>query len=212
MSIRTKSFFSGSKLPCSRVLFLGYLWLNKVHVSSIVNISGVNPHTVCDFQKHFRQLVSDSVEIEDVIIGGEGIEVEIDESKLGKREYYRGHHVEGVWAVGGVERTPERKVFLVKVEQRDRETLFEIIRRHVRPGSIIYTDLWRGYAGLENEGYQHHTANHSIQFLVPFTEIHTNTIEGTWNALKVQVRPRNRVKNIEDHLWEFIWRRNKDNL
>ena len=36
-------------------------------------------------------------------IGGEGIIVEIDESKFGKRKYNRGHRVEGVWVVGGVE-------------------------------------------------------------------------------------------------------------
>jgi hypothetical protein len=31
--------------------------------------------------------------------------VEVDESKFGKRKYHRGHRVEGVWVIGGVERT-----------------------------------------------------------------------------------------------------------
>lgn len=211
ISIRAGSFFSKSKLPCSQILFLGYLWLSKSPVSSIISISGKDSHTVCSFQKYFRQLVSDSIEVEDVVIGGEGVEVEIDESKLGKRKYNRGHRVEGVWVVGGVERTSERKVFLVEVISRNKETLLEIIKRHVLPGSIIYTDLWKGYSGLENEGYEHFSVNHSIQFKVPGTNIHTNSIEGTWNGLKLQIRPRNRTKEVEDHLWEFIWRRRNEN-
>ena len=45
------------------------------------------------------------------------------------------------------------------------------------------------------------------------TGAHTNSIEGSWNALKMQIKPRNRVKGIEEHLWEFIWRRkNADRL
>ena len=36
-------------------------------------------------------------------IGGNGIEVEIDESKFGKRKYYRGHRVEDQWVFGGRE-------------------------------------------------------------------------------------------------------------
>jgi len=70
---------------------------------------------VTGFYEHFRQLVSSSLEVEDTMIGGEGIEVEIDETKLGKRKYHRGHQVEGVWILAGVERTPKRRAFLVHV-------------------------------------------------------------------------------------------------
>jgi ISXO2-like transposase domain len=208
VSVRLRSFFAGHKLLCSQILHLAHLWLGKVPVRYSIEATGHSSTTVCSIHQYFRELVSDSVEIEDVIIGGQGIVIEIDETKLGKRKYNRGHPVEGVWVVGGVERTPERRVFLAKIEVRNRESLFEIIDRHVLPGSVIYTDLWRGYTGLEfiNE-YQHHTVNHSIQFIVPGTNIHTNNIEGTWNGLKTQIKPRNRNVRIEEHLWEFIWRR-----
>lgn len=53
-----------------------------------------------------RELVSQMVD-EDTRIGGEGIVVEIDESKFGKRKYNRGHRVDDVWILGGVERTAE---------------------------------------------------------------------------------------------------------
>ncbi len=77
----------------------------------------------------------------------------------------------------------------------------------------MHTDLWKGYTRLSETGeYNHQTVNHSKYCKDPTSGTHTNNIEGTWNGLKMQIRPRNRVKDgIEDHLWECIWRRaNKD--
>jgi hypothetical protein len=51
-------------------------------------------------------------------IGGLGIIVEEDESKFGKRKYHRGHRIEGVWVIGGVERTASRFLFVTVVEDR----------------------------------------------------------------------------------------------
>jgi hypothetical protein len=53
-------------------------------------------------------------------IGGAGVIVEIDETKLGKRKYHRGHRVEGVWVLVGIERTKEKRMFAVEVERRDK--------------------------------------------------------------------------------------------
>ena len=50
-------------------------------------------------------------------LGGPGKAVEIDESKFGKRKFYRGHHVEGCRVFGGIERE-SGKVFMEIVEQR----------------------------------------------------------------------------------------------
>ncbi len=66
--------------------------------------------------------------------------MEIDESKFGKRKHHRGHRVQGVWVVGGVERTADRKLFAVTVEDRSARTLLQIIVDNVAPGSILYTD------------------------------------------------------------------------
>lgn len=50
-------------------------------------------------------------------IGGKGLYVEIDESKFGRRKYYRGHHVDGQWVFGGIQRNNGR-MFLVPVKKR----------------------------------------------------------------------------------------------
>ncbi|CEF63951.1 Transposase, ISXO2-like domain-containing protein [Strongyloides ratti] len=130
-------------------------------------------------------------------------------------EVPKGHSVDGVWVVGGVEKTEERRVFAVPVEKRDSETLLDVIKKHVKPGSIIHTDLWRGYEGIEEKlGFKHCTVNYSVSFKDPETGIHTNTIEGTWNGYKLLILSRGRTeKGMEERLWEFAWRRaNKNNL
>ena len=91
----------------------------------------------------------------------------------------------------------------------------DLISKHIAPGSIVRTDLWKGYAGLDAElDVKHETVNHSLFFKDPSTGVHTNSIESTWNALKVRMEPKCRIKDgMDDRLMEFIWRRkNTSNL
>jgi hypothetical protein len=117
--------------------------------------------------------------------------------------------VEGVWIVVGVERTPERKVFAVPIEKRDEVTLRQIVFDHVVPGSIIHTDLWKGYGFIDDcVFYEHGTVNHSAEFKNAMTGVHTNYVEGTNSGIKRCISVRSRVRGgIEEHLGEFAWRR-----
>lgn len=208
-SIYAGTFFHRSRLPVHQVLELSYYWLSKSSVFTTIAQTGRGSETVCAHFKYFRELVADSLDEAHYCIGGPGVIVELDESKFGKRKYHIGHHVEGVWVLGGVERTVERRLFLTAVPDRSLTTLEDIISRHVYPGSVIHTDLWRGYSQLAmNYDYTHQTVNHSRHFVDPATSTHTNTIEGTWAGVKLSVPKRNRTKaRINEHLFEFIWRR-----
>jgi hypothetical protein len=73
--------------------------------------------------------------------------------------------------------------------------------------------MWRSYSRLVEHGYDHRTVNHSIHFRDPETGTHTNTIEGTWNGVKMCIAPRNRTRDdIDEHLMEFTWRHNQADL
>jgi transposase-like protein len=194
-------------------MHLAYLWLCKTSPSAARSQTGHSKQTICDYFSYFRQLVASFPSIEEQIIGGKEVIVEIDESKMGKRKYHRGHPVEGVWLLGGVERTVERRTFFVPVEDRSAQTLLPLIARHVLPGSIIYTDLWKSYRRIEEElNLLHFTVNHSEAFVDPISGVHTNTIEGTWRGLKICIAARNRVRNgIETYIAEFQWMRQHKN-
>ena len=61
-------------------------------------------------------------------IGGFGKRVQIDESKIRKRKYHRGHRVEGQWVFGGIGKDM-RNSFMFTVEHIDEDTLLPIIKK-----------------------------------------------------------------------------------
>lgn len=180
---------------------------------SIMKTVGVYSETVCAWASYIRQACGDCVDFEQVQIGGNGVIVEIDETKLGKRKYHRGHRVEGVWVLVGVERTVEKKIFCIELPDRTAETLKRIIGMFVLSGSIIHTDGWAAYkSACSDLGFEHHIVEHKKWFKDPEDGTHTNTVEGCNNALKMNIIPQHRTnKNINEHLFYFIWRRQNVN-
>ena len=99
-------------------------------------------------------------------------------------------------------------MFAVSVQDRSADTLRDIIQAHVLPGTIVRTDLWRGYRALADFGMEHQTVNHTDHFVDPETGVHTNAIEGTWNGMKMRIcRQHFNREFIDGALMEFIWRR-----
>ena len=202
------TFFAKSKLRHDKVMQMAYFWLSKASTTQIVTYTQVSGKSVQAY--YFQELVADTLDEEDFVIGGEGVVVEVDETKLGKRKYNRGHRVDGVWVFCAVEKTTERKVFLKILENRTSETLASLILEHIRPGSIVNTDGWRGYLDISAHNYEHLVVNHSIEFKNMVTEACTNTAEGTNNAIKILMPARKRTANCENCLFEFIWRRKNE--
>ena len=209
VSVLLNSFFAKSRLKCNEILLIAYLWLSKAIYSAILDTTGHSTVTVTGFMKSCHELITETLDAEDEMIGGPGIVVEIDESKFGKRKYRRGHAVEGVWVFGGIERMDEKRAFVEIAEDKTAATLLNAITRHVREGSIIYSDLWSSYVNINRDlGFEHFTVNHSENFVDPETGTHTNTIEGYWNDLKLRISPRARTKDGAcGHLFEAIWRK-----
>lgn len=212
VSSRKGTFFFNSRLSCLQIMKLSVYWLANCPVQSTIILSGHGSETVCAFFKHFRNLVGSSLVEENQIIGGPNIDVEIDETKLGKRKYHRGHRVDGVWVVVGIEKVQNGKIFLKQVENRDCVTLQNIILDHVLPGTKIHTDCWRGYGDLNSLGYIHMKVNHSQNFVDPVTLACTNTVEGLNCGLKRKIPIRNRTRDsIDGFLGEYVWRRQNKN-
>lgn len=195
-SLTYDSFFAKRRISNGVTLRILFLWVHRVRRGAICSMLGLQSRTVAGVLNDFLQLVHEDLTWGDVKIGmytiallyyilktalgGPGVIVEIDESKFGKRKYHRGHRVEGVWVVGGVEITGQRRCFMMTVKKRDHHTLASIIANHVLPGSIVRTDCWAAYNGIDEipgVTITHQTVNHSEGF-INSEGVHTNTIEG----------------------------------
>jgi transposase-like protein len=141
-------------------------------------------------------------------IGGPKKTVETDEIKFGRRKYHRGHPVRGQWVFGGVERE-SGKLFLAPLPDRTADTLMDIIRDRIEPGTTVISDCWGAYCNLDSQGYTHRTVNHSIQFVNSDTGAHTNTIESTWRSVKVFLGQPNRGETTNITLSTTCSRRGK---
>ncbi|CEF59297.1 Hypothetical protein SRAE_X000104800 [Strongyloides ratti] len=90
VSAKNGTFFAGHRVSFSEILHMAYLWLWKTSVISIKDQCEVSKTTACSFLGYFRQLVADALETGECVIGGEGIVMEIDGTKMSKRKYNKG--------------------------------------------------------------------------------------------------------------------------
>lgn len=119
-------------------------------------------------------------------IGGNDIIVEVDESKFGKRKYNVVHRVYGVWILVMIERSPERRIKLIAVENISSSTMDKELSTAISNKSTIYSDMWKGYSHIKDKFVDQKTVNYSKNFKDPITGVHTNTIEGNLVCFKNQ--------------------------
>jgi transposase-like protein len=111
-------------------------------------------------------------------------------------------------------RERQGRVKLVHIPDGKAKTIREAVRKHVVPSPTrIYTDD----ASVYNWAFdpelrkKHRSVNHSIQWIVPGTNIHTNTVESAFSLLKrglIGSFHRVSIKHLHRYLSEFEFRFN----
>ena len=208
VSIRAGTWLQDSNLSLDIIVELLYLWANGFTNSEIQNETKLSKKTIIEWSAYLRDVCMYICMQKSTPIGGSGIEVEIDESKFGKRKYYRGHRVDGKWVFGGRETYDKSKIFMVSVKNRKAKTLLPIISKWIKEGSIIHSDCWKPYDKLSKMGYTHVKVNHSKEFVNKETAACTNRIESEWRHAKVSL-PRYGVHrgHHDSYLAQFLWNR-----
>lgn len=133
--------------------------------------------------KQIRSLMAEDIKLE-------GSSVEMDESYFGakrKRGAKRGRPSPAdpskSCVVGVVERGGKGRVFAAVANDATKATLHGIAKERVLPESVVFTDEYYSYNGLDQQGYTHRRINHSAGVYV-VGDVYTNTIEGFWSLVK----------------------------
>lgn len=108
------------------------------------------------------------------------------------------------------------KVKCIAVENTKKESIQPFIKSFVKKDTVLISDEWHGYRGLENS-YDHHIVDHAKKQYVDFDnpEIHSNSIEGFWGIMK---RSYNGIhnwwsrKHIQKYVDEHVFRFNLRDL
>ena len=100
--------------------------------------------------------------------------------------------------------------YMEVVRRRDAATLLPIITAHTAPASVIHSDQWAAYRGVQTlpTVAAHGVVNHSLHFVEPTTGVHTQNVESYWARVKTKLK---RMKGCHAHqlpsyLDEFMWR------
>jgi transposase-like protein len=150
-------------------------------------------------------------------------EVEVDETIMGGHDKNKHAHLRrGPWGpqvgkvavIGLLERHGEVRARVVTT--RHKPVLQAEVRRHVAPGSTVYTDQLRSYMGLEAD-YIHEVINHSEEYVRG--SIHTNGIENFWSLFKRviygthhSVEPFHLDRYLSENVQRFNTRQLRDNV
>lgn len=174
---------------------------------------GVTQKTAWFVLHRIREMLNDNKgeQLQDV--------VQIDESYFGGKNKNRhaDKKVDGTQGRSTKDKTPvlgakglNGKVVLQVVVDTSASTIQPIIEKWVKGGSIMVSDEWRGYNGLDKK-YLHVTVNHSGGEYVRGA-FHTNGIENFWSTFKrgiIGIYHQVSAKHLQRYCDEFGYRHNE---
>ena len=211
-SIRNNSFLSKFNLPLNKCMQLIYHWSLQLIQKDICETVKICKQTLTTFFQEIRLVVVNDLNRDNLILGGPGVEVQIDESMFLRVKHNRGKDLkrQQIWVFGLIDVETNKVLFLV-VPSRDAVTLLNIIYKHVAPRSIINSDSWRAYSRISklDKNYTHKQVNHSLHFVGP-DGTHTQKIESQWCVMKMNIKRMRGVNRdyLQSYLDEHCWRHN----
>jgi transposase len=180
------TIFHKSPTPLTTWFYAMYLMSATrcgISAKQIQRETGVTYKTAWRMFKQIRSMLTDE---NSGPIGGFGRKVEMDETYYGSRsEGTRGRGTKKTPVVGMVQRKGQVRAFVAADVKSD--TLRGLIKEHVLPRTMVFTDDFKSYNGLSARGYTHQRINHSEKVYVN-GDVHTNTIEGFWFLIKSGIR------------------------
>ena len=186
-SVTVGTVFEGSKIKLS--LWFAAVYLATAHKKGISSLQlsrdlGVTQKTAWFMLHRIREmlninapeLLSGTTQVDETFIGGKNKNRHSDK----KVENSQGRSVKDKTPVFGMLNNGQVQTEVVKDTKAS--TLKPIIYSMVQKGSIVVSDEWNAYNGL-NKDFKHEVLKHNENEFVK-GGFHTNSIEGFWSLLK----------------------------
>ena len=220
----------GSHLSEKNLLLLMYFWAHDCAGTRAEEMLGHGSKAVAEWSARFRQCVLNEQVSRGVVLGGRDMEVEVDETEIGRRR--KGLHVHESQVIADVRGVFERstgKIFLEtyeKLQADSDERRFGPPNKaeasdlfgHVAAGSIVFADSARAYlSAAASHGVLLRCVNHGKGEYVRREHLRgclrcvsTQGIDGTWGRLKMWFSSKGGIPSdhVLAYLKEFQWRAN----
>ena len=220
----------GSHLSQKEFMMLAYFWAHDSAGLRAEKMLGHSPTTVAAWSARFRQCVLNQQDAAEGVLGGPDMEVEADETEIGrKRKGLHGHGKQVLGDVRGVFERGSGKLFLETFDKlcsdsderrfgppnkREASAMFD----HIAPGSIVFADSAKAYIvpakehGLWLSCVDHGSGEYvrKEKFRGRLRTVSTQGIDGAWGNLKTWFNSKGGVysDHILGYLKEFQWRNN----
>ncbi len=216
-SVKVGTIMEASPIPLGKWMLVTWMLMNcRNGISSheIGRTIGVTQKSAWFMLHRLRYAMLDEsagkltgeVEADETYVGGRSRNMHL--AKRGLRIHSGGVH-DKTPVLGILER--QGKVRAMVVRNHRRPELHGAIRRHVTPGSILYTDDLHSYRGLAD--YYHAFVDHATSYVRG--RVHTNGLENFWSLLKralkgtyISVTPEHLNAYVAEQVCRFNHRKN----
>ena len=213
-----ETFFEYSNLSFVD-LRLMFCFTENLTVTDAMRHTGHGPNTVVARYQYLRAVCDRILDEEQEQVGGQGLHVEIDETHLFENKYHQGRPT-AMQArreyVFGMLCRETKTVVMIRVKKCDKATLWPLILRYVRPGSIIYTDGAKVYGNLcRSDGRAYGFNFHSHKVVIHKNGeyvrregdevVTTNNLEVRWRYLKDKVASVPEDQKLDDYISYYVY-------
>lgn len=151
------------------------------------------------------EILSGIVEVDETYIGPQWRNRSWSVRKHGTKKG-RGTSKQAIFGIHERDRSVVRAFFVSDVKKR---TLMALIKKHIAPGSTIYSDAYQLYQQTPKEGYRHAFVDHK-QHEYGRGPVHSNGMEGFWGVLKRRLKTTGGIRRsrLPAYVAEDVWRYN----